>query len=60
MPDYKNINNALIIALCEIIDKVKEAIEEAEENIISDEANEPNLHILHLEEDTANTRKSGL
>jgi len=51
MPDYRSISNHLIIALSEIIDQAQAALESAEENIISDEANPPNLHALPIRED---------
>ncbi len=51
MPDYQSISNHLIIALSEIIDQAQAALESAEENIISDEANPPNLHALPIRED---------
>lgn len=50
MPDYKKISNRLTIALCEIIDKAQAAIEEAEENIISDEANSVSFEIITSKE----------
>ena len=39
MPDYKKISRKLLISLCEIADIAKAAIEDAEEDIISDEIN---------------------
>lgn len=51
MADYRKINNRLIIALNDIIDKAKAAIEEAEESIMADEAGPPKLRIVTAKED---------
>lgn len=51
MADYRKINNRLIIALNDIIDKAKAAIEEAEEIIMADEAGPPKLRIVAPKED---------
>jgi hypothetical protein len=42
MPDYKRISHILIGELSEIIDRAKQAIEAAEEEIICDESNDQN------------------
>ncbi len=51
MADYRKINNRLIIALNDIIDKAKAAIEEAEETIMADEGDPPKLYIVVPKED---------
>lgn len=49
MPEYEKIANRLIISLCDIIDSAKAAIQAAEESIISDESNRPNLQSSQTE-----------
>ena len=51
MPDYRRICSHLIIALSKVIDDAKSAIEEAEESIISDEANPQTPYLLSSKED---------
>lgn len=51
MVDYRKINNRPIIALNDVIDKAKEAIGEAEEMIMADEADPPKWYIVTTKED---------